>query len=420
MSDETDAEAVEANENGVTIKPVEGRFWCEDVQPWEQPVDGTLLLNELAGILRRFVVLPKWAPEALALWVVHTYAYDLREVSTYVGVESPEKRCGKTTLLSVLSEMVNRPVVAANISSPAFFRVIEEARPTLVIDEADTWLQGNDELKGILNSGYTRKTAFVVRVAQWGRSGEPGVEMRDRGRMGLVRYSCWCPKVMAAIGRLPDTLADRCILIRMQRKGGREACERLRSLAVLALRRQCARFVRDNARGIAEARPELPAGLNDRAGDIWEPLLALADLAGGDWPGWARAAALELTALSQETNPIGSLLLDMFIVFQLAKAEKVSSRYLVGELNIFEDRPWGELRRGRVITEHWLARQLRPYGVRPKTIWMGEGTAKGYVLEEMLDAFRRYVPRSEVDALRVQTKAEAEAEAREETREEDA
>ena len=88
------------------------------------------------------------------------------------------------------------------------------------------------------------------------------------------------------------------------------------------MRRQCARFVQDNARGIAEARPELPAGLNDRAGDIWEPLLALADLAGGDWPGWARAAALELTALSQETNPIGSLLLDMFIVFELAKAEK--------------------------------------------------------------------------------------------------
>jgi hypothetical protein len=67
--------------------------------------------------------------------------------------------------------------MAANISSPAFFRVIEEARPTLVIDEADTWLQGNDELRGILNSGYTRKTAFVVRVAQWGRVGEPSGAM---------------------------------------------------------------------------------------------------------------------------------------------------------------------------------------------------------------------------------------------------
>ena len=104
-------------------KPVDGGFVVADVDPWEEAVDGDLLLQELARTLRRFVVLPKWGPEALALWVVHTYAYDLRGVSTYVGVESPEKRCRKTTLLSVLSELVSRPVVAANISSPAFFRV---------------------------------------------------------------------------------------------------------------------------------------------------------------------------------------------------------------------------------------------------------------------------------------------------------
>jgi hypothetical protein len=404
MSYRTDMEVIEMNVNGDPVKPVAGKFWCEDVQPWEEPVDGTLLLNEIAGILRRFVVLPKWAPEALALWVVHTYGHDLREVSTYVGVESPEKRCGKTTLLSVLSEMVSRPVVAANISSPAFFRVIEEAHPTLVIDEADTWLQGNDVLRGILNSGYTRKTAFVVRVAQWARKGEPGGEQRDGRRMGLVRYSCWCPKVMAAIGRLPDTLADRCILIRMERKTVREECERLRSLAVLALRRQCARFVVDNARGIAEARPELPVGLNDRASDIWEPLLALADLAGGDWPRWARSAALDLTAKSQDTNPIGALLLDIFIVFTMAKAEKVLSRVLVAQLNMVEEPRWAELRRGRAVTEQWLAQQLRPYGVRSRTVWMGGTTAKGYLLEEMMGVFRRYIPRSEMDELRAETR----------------
>src|SRR5208283_344735 len=128
-------------------------------------VDGVTLLNELHGLFGRFVVLPQWAAETLALWTLHTYAFQQRDVSTYLGLESPEKRCGKTTLLTVLSELVNRPVVAANISSPALFRVIEETRPTLLIDEADTLLQGNDELRGILNSGYTRKTAYVVRVA---------------------------------------------------------------------------------------------------------------------------------------------------------------------------------------------------------------------------------------------------------------
>ena len=130
-----------------------------DITPWEFPIDGSLLLEGLARLITRHVVLPKWGAETLALWALHTYAFHLRHVSTYIGLESPEKRCGKTTLLSVLSQLVNRPVVAANISSSAFFRVIEEVRPTLLIDEADTFLQGNEELRGILNSGYTRQTA---------------------------------------------------------------------------------------------------------------------------------------------------------------------------------------------------------------------------------------------------------------------
>src|SRR6266481_3898827 len=136
----------------------------QEMEPWASPVDAKLLLDDLSRTLRRFVVLPKWAPETLALWTLHTYAFQLRDVTTYIGLESPEKRCGKTTLLTVLSELVNRPVVAANISPPAFFRVIQVMQPTLLIDEADTFLQGNDELGGILNSGYSRKTAYVMRV----------------------------------------------------------------------------------------------------------------------------------------------------------------------------------------------------------------------------------------------------------------
>src|SRR5436190_20291913 len=134
--------------------------------PSATPVPGHLLLDELESILNRYVVLPAFAPETLALWVLHTYAFELRDVSTYLGIESPEKRCGKTTLLGVLNRLPNRPVPAANISSSAFFRVIEEMRPTLLIDEADTFLRGNDELRGILNAGYTRDTAYVVRVTQ--------------------------------------------------------------------------------------------------------------------------------------------------------------------------------------------------------------------------------------------------------------
>jgi len=263
--------------------------------PWPEPVDGKLLLEELARLLRRFLVLPKWGAETLALRTLHSYAFQLRNVSTYLGIESPEKQCGKTTLLTVLSELVHRPEVAANISSPAFFRVIEETQPTLLIDEADTFLQGNDQLRGILNSGYSRKTAYVVRVAS--QESEAKDPSSDTKGSRLVRFSCWCPKAIAAIGRLPETLADRCIVIRMQRKTATEQCERLRNLDATVLRQQCARFVLDHAQNIAEAQPKIPSDLPDRAADIWEPLLApggrqLAGLgsAGGDGANLQRPA----------------------------------------------------------------------------------------------------------------------------------
>jgi hypothetical protein len=132
-----------------------------DHRTTEDRTTGSILLNDLRHTLNRFVVLPQWAPETLALWILHTYAFHLRDVTTYLGLESREKRCGKTTLVTVLAELVNRPEVAANISSSAFFRIIQENQPTLLIDEADTLLPGNDELRGILNSGYTCAKGYL-------------------------------------------------------------------------------------------------------------------------------------------------------------------------------------------------------------------------------------------------------------------
>jgi hypothetical protein len=394
-----------------------------DVEPWPQPVDAQSLLCDIAEVLKRFVVLPQWGAETLALWALHTYAYQLRDITTYIGLESPEKRCGKTTLLAVLSELVHRPVVAANISPPAFFRVIQVMQPTLLIDEADTFLQGNDELGGILNSGYSRKTAYVMRVdhglsvphfaLRTPHSADAGTPHSalptPHSREGIASFSCWCPKVMAAIGRLPDTLADRCIVIRMQRKTPHEQCERLRNLQAGALRQQCARFVLDHRAQIAEARPGIPESLNDRAADIWEPLLALADLAGGSWPELARQAAVSLTATTQENNPIGSLLLDIFVSFAAAKADRLFTRDLLNRLNSFMGRPWAEMHRGKEITDRWLARQLRPYGVRTRTVWLGETHAKGYFQADFMEVFRRYIPKSEVEALRAEWKQESES-----------
>src|SRR5213592_2985439 len=175
-------------------------FIVPEPSPSPEPVNLNELLKRLVDLLKRFVILPKWASETLALWIVHTYAFHLRDVTTYIGIESPEKRCGKTTLLSILNELANRAIASSNISPPAFFRVIEDISPTLLIDEVDTFLTGNDQLKGILNAGYKKKTAFVLRAAPSAPSnGETDAE--NSAPPGVIkRYSCWCPKALAKIG----------------------------------------------------------------------------------------------------------------------------------------------------------------------------------------------------------------------------
>ena len=354
-----------------------------EVFTWNEAVDGVELLDGLRELLWRFVVLPRWTPEMLALWIVHTYAWGFRTVTTYVGVVSPEKRCGKTTLLTILSKLARRALVASNISPPALFRVIERARPTLLIDEADAFLQGKEELRGILNAGYNADSAYVIRI-------DPAEAGSVDG--GLRKFSCWCPKVIAAIGELPETLMDRCIVVTMQRKRAGEGCERLRKLIEEPWRRKCARWVKDNFADIAAAEPSVPEGLNDRAADIWEPLLAIADVAGGKWPELAREAARGLSADTKEDmSRHGLLLRHIQLLFKRWETEKTFSRTLVEGLSAMPSPPWLGLLKGKPLTEVSVARLLRTVGVTTRTVWIDGTTARGYHMEDFNDAFARYV-----------------------------
>jgi hypothetical protein len=228
----------------------------------------------------------------------------------------------------------------------------------------------------------------------------------------VAEYSCWCPKVIAAIGRLPDTLADRCIVLRLQRKTADEKCERLRTFDGTALRQRCSEFAKENASAIASARPASPDSLNDRAADIWEPLFALADLAGGDWPGKAREAALALSGDAPANCAIAGLLLDILAVFAEARPaggempQRMFTRDLLKGLNDLAGQPWAEPVRPershavRVpMTEQALARRLRPYWIRPTTFRIEAALGKGYLLEEVMEALRRYVPKQEALSL---------------------
>jgi hypothetical protein len=186
----------------------------------------------------------------------------------------------------------------------------------------------------------------------------------------------------------------------MQRKISAEQCKRIRDLDTTNLRRQCARFVLDHAQEIAAARPEIPRALNDRAADIWEPLFVLADLAGGPWPELSRDGAVALAAAAEETNAVSSLLLDILILFAAQKADRLFTRDLLhGLTSRFKDRPWMADCNGKSITDIWLSNQLRPYGIRPKTVWINNDHAKGYLAADFHDAGRRYISKTDIDQL---------------------
>ena len=358
---------------------------------------GAALLSELRDVVNRYVVLPNMAAEALALWIVHTYAFTERQVTTYIGVVSPEKRCGKTTLLELLGCLARKAVAAANISPSALFRVIEEEQPTLIIDEADTFLQGRDEMAGILNAGYRKGNSYVVRVNDGKARRKPGAAS-SKPDSQLVKYSCWCPKVMAAIGRLPETLADRCIVITMQRKMPGEKCERLRDLDPTPYRGRCAEFVEHHWPAIAAARPEIPSALNDRAADIWEPLFAIADIAGGNWATIAREAAVKLSGSDEEMTPLSYFLKDLRNWMVSKQIDRMLSREIVSLFDPVHNRPWEDLRRGRGINEHWLGSKMRALGIAPKSVRFGETTGKGYLLKDIEAAFQRYGPKAEAQS----------------------
>src|SRR5262245_28847255 len=202
------------------------------VEPSPVPVDGAALLDRLRQIFRRYIVLPKGADIALALWVLHAWTYDAGDISPFMVLVSPTKRCGKTSVLIILYYVTPRSELASNISASAVFRYIQETRPTLLIDEADTFVRDNEEMRGILNSGHTKAAAHVIRNVEINGEHKPR------------RFTPCAPKAIATIRALADTLEDRAIVITLQRKPKAAVVARLRkrdSDEFATLRRQATR-----------------------------------------------------------------------------------------------------------------------------------------------------------------------------------
>jgi hypothetical protein len=399
-------------------------------QPAAEPVELGRLLDEISAAIRLHVVLSAHAATALALWVVHTYVFHTRDAVAYVAIESPEKRCGKTTLLSVLAGLACRALVASNITVSALFRAIDDAGPTLLIDEADTFMRGNSVMRGILNCGNTWRTAYVLRLSgRKGRGPKPDAAHAKEGELvapkqseggsldsSLVRYSCWCPKVIAMIGRVPDTIADRSIVVRLERKLVTEKCAPLTEFKPESITAKCVRFADDNSELIARAALETVPGLNDRAADTFEPLFVLARMAGPEWFERAAEAALFLTSSQNSDLQGAGLLLDILTIFVECNVEKMFSRSVVSCLR--GDGEWiaSAFFNGKPLNELLLAQALRPYGIRPVRIRVGEDVNRGYRLDDFKNCLKRYVPRMDIDARleEIKTNAVLRQEAKEE------
>ena len=368
-----------------------GSIILEDPEPRHEPVDGAKLLEELTETFRRFIILPKHGETAAALFAVHTYLMEATEISPFLVASSPEKRCGKTLLLEVLGYLVRKPLPASNISPSAIFRAVEKFKPTLLIDEADTFLAASDEFRGLLNGGHRRATAMVVRTV--GDDHDP--------RM----FSTWSSKAIALIGALPDTLSDRSIILRLRRKKSNETVDRLQRGRVVSelepLRRKAARWVSDNLEALQSSDPAVPEKLNDRASDNWRPLLAIADAVGGKWPERATRAALELSGADDGNDESARALLlgDLRDLFAVQEVKELTSATIVEALGKTEERPWPEWKKGKPIPPRQLARLLAPFGVQPKQIRIDGEKTRGYELEALRDTFARYLPSDPVQAV---------------------
>jgi len=337
--------------------------------------------DEMAKLLRRYCVLTDHEVDAIVLWLISSYVIDAFRIFPKLALISPEKRCGKTTTMEAIQSMAKEGVLASNISGAAIYRITEGLQPTLMIDEADTFLKtGEHELVGLINSSHTKAAAMVVRCVGENYQAKP--------------FSTWMPMVLASIGELPPTIMDRSIVITLRRKKGHEQTELMPvDLLVLQkpLRQRIEHWCKVNEPAIRKSLAKPPQVGNDRAADNWAPLFSVAKTIGGVWLSRCETAYRSLTATAELELPT-QLLMDIRTFFQGYGEARVASATLVEELCKDSTGPWRTCSNGGRLTPHQLANLLNPYGIKPKNFRFGEKTHRGYEKDQFVDAFERYLP----------------------------
>jgi hypothetical protein len=351
--------------------------------------DGAALLAELHAALTRYVILPgPDATVAVALWIAATHAQAAWQHAPRLVIRAPEKRCGKSRLLDIIEATCHAPLMTVNASPAAVYRAIgTDIPPTLLVDEADTIFGGkaaesNEDLRGLLNAGHQRN--------------RPALRY-DAATRSVEKIPTFGMAALAGIGAMPDTIEDRAVVIRMRRRapGERIAPFRYRRdrPALTGIAAALAGWLGGAVPELERAEPAMP--LEDRAADTWEPLIAVADLAGAAWPGQARAAALALTASHAATARVSDrirLLADLRAVYTaLGDSEAATTADLLKALNADPEAPWSTAGPAG-LTGKRLGDMLAEYDIRSATIRFPVGQAKGYLRADFADTWARYLP----------------------------
>lgn len=350
-------------------------------------VDGGDLLDRVETFVRRFCALPSQAAYvAMTLWAAHTHAVDSAESTPRIAFLSPEPASGKTRALEVLDLLAPNPMHAVNATTAAMFRAVAGNRPTILFDEIDTVFgpkaRENEEMRGLLNAGH-RRSGVAYRCVGEGSQQE------------VVAFPAYAALALAGLGDLPDTILSRSIVIPMRRRAPSEPIESFRMRTAgpegHALRDQLAGWCAAVAGALAAAYPEMPAGVADRPADVWEPLLAIADAAGGDWPKRAREACTAIVAEGQDREPSLRLRLLADLRDAFGDRDRMATTAIVAALHDIEEAPWSDLR-GKPIEARGLARMLRAYEVKSTKVKIDGKAVQGYRREDLHDPWVRYLP----------------------------
>jgi len=354
---------------------------------------GADVLDDVEAFVSRFVAYPsEHARVAHVLWIAHTHRMDLWESTPRLAFLSPEPGSGKSRALEVTEPLVPMPVHAVNTTPAYLFRKVADpdGLPTLLYDEIDTVFgpraKDNEDVRGMLNAGH-RKGAKAGRCVVKGAT------------VTTEELDAYCAVALAGLDDLPDTLMTRSVVVRMRRRSPQEHVEPFRHRVNAPQGAEIRRRLVDWSQTIPMQWPEMPPQITDRDADCWEPLLAVADAAGGNWPERAICAGVTLVTDAKAAPPsIGiRLLADIQTIFDEAEAEHLFTEDILSALVEMELAPWGDIR-GKALDARSLSRRLSKYGVSPRSVRVGLKTAKGYTRSDLVDVWSRYVAVTDYEA----------------------